>query len=160
MCQRRLHKVCVLELACVSLHRQKTTGRQWRRSEVKGWRNEVRQEFIGNDSRQNKSKVTPSIWALSRWHCLLRPRENRMSHMCVCVCMGLEKLEAGWDTGLLCAAPLSTQRNNVNITIQKHVTNHFNAAGRCYWALIAGTNRKALKTLEVKTHVLAGCVSV
>ncbi|KAK1900350.1 G-protein coupled receptor-associated protein LMBRD2, partial [Dissostichus eleginoides] len=37
--------------------REKTIGRRWCRSEGKGRRSEVRQEF-GNDGEQNKSNVT------------------------------------------------------------------------------------------------------
>lgn len=63
----------------------------------KGWRNEVRQEFIGNDGWQNKSRATAPIWALSRWHCfweLVLPKENHMFcvsfqsvRLCVCLCV-------------------------------------------------------------------------
>lgn len=78
------YSVCVFFLMCVSgsniqcvnssLHvflctGRKTIGRQWRRSQRKAWRDEVRQEFLGNDASKNKSSVTAAIWGAEHWHC-------------------------------------------------------------------------------------------
>lgn len=69
---------CIAYTVCVVYvfwgGRKKTIGRQWRTSETRGWKNEVRQEFLENDGQQNKSNVTASIPALccisaARWHC-------------------------------------------------------------------------------------------